>query len=124
MAQCTTCGAGLKAGATRCVKCGSAVDVPAPASQPSQPAPSVQSVQIIQPVQYVPAARPAKSKSTAAILAFFLGGLGVHKFYLGQAGWGIAYLLLCWTFVPAVVALVEGIVYLSTSDEAFHQKYG
>ncbi|MGM9508565.1 TM2 domain-containing protein [Larkinella sp. GY13] len=36
-----------------------------------------------------------KSKSTAALLAFFLGGLGIHKFYLRQTGWGVAYLLFC-----------------------------
>ena len=67
---------------------------------------------------------PTKSKIVAALLAFFLGGFGVHKFYLGQVGLGILYLLFCWTFIPAVIALVEGIVYLSTSDRRFAQKYG
>ena len=65
----------------------------------------------------------ARSRSTAAIFAFFLGGLGVHKFYLGQSGAGIVYLLFCWTFVPAIVGFIEGIVYLSMSDEAFSAKY-
>lgn len=32
-----------------------------------------------------------KSKSTAYILWFFFGILGIHKFYLGKVGWGIAY---------------------------------
>ena len=67
---------------------------------------------------------PAKSKIVAALLAFFLGGFGVHKFYLGQVGLGILYLVFCWTFIPAVVALIEGIVYLATSDRRFAQKYG
>ena len=35
-----------------------------------------------------------KSKSTATILAFFLGALGVHRFYVGQKLWGIIYLFL------------------------------
>ena len=32
-----------------------------------------------------------KSKNVAAALAFFLGGLGAHKFYLGKTGIGIVY---------------------------------
>src|SRR5258708_1464285 len=52
-------------------------------------------------------------KLTAALLAIFLGSLGAHKFYLGQNGWGVIYLLLCWTFIPTVLGLIEGIIYLS-----------
>ncbi len=66
---------------------------------------------------------PVKSKVVAAILALFFGGLGIHKFYLGQIGMGIVYLLFCWTFIPALVAFVEGIIYLTTSDESFERKY-
>lgn len=64
-----------------------------------------------------------KSRIAAALLALFLGGIGVHKFYLGQVGWGFVYLLFCWTFVPAVVAFVEFIIYLTMSDAAFAAKY-
>lgn len=67
---------------------------------------------------------PRKSKIVAALLAFFLGGFGVHKFYLGEVGLGLLYLLFCWTFIPALIALIEGIVYLSTSDQRFAVKYG
>ena len=65
-----------------------------------------------------------KSRTTAAILAFFLGGIGVHKFYLGRTGSGILYLLFCWTFIPMFIAFVEFIIYLTMSDEAFAAKYG
>ncbi|WP_180073870.1 MULTISPECIES: TM2 domain-containing protein [unclassified Acinetobacter] len=65
-----------------------------------------------------------KIRIVAALLAFFLGGFGIHKFYLGRIGWGIVYLLFCWTFIPSIVAFIEFIVYLCTSDEDFARKYG
>jgi len=46
-----------------------------------------------QPVQVV-IVNQGKSKSTAALLAFFLGSLGIHRFYLGHNGIGITQLLL------------------------------
>jgi TM2 domain-containing membrane protein YozV len=64
-----------------------------------------------------------KSKTTTAILAFFLGGLGVHRFYLGQPILGIVYLLLSWTFIPVFVGLIDFIVLLSYSDQKFNSKY-
>ena len=65
-----------------------------------------------------------KSKIAAGLFGIFLGGLGIHKFYLGQIGWGIVYLIFFWTFIPALVGLIEGIIYLAMSDEAFAAKYG
>ena len=65
-----------------------------------------------------------KSKFTTAIFALFLGGLGIHRFYLGQNGKGILYLIFCWTFIPSIVAFIEFIIYLCTSDEDFAKKYG
>jgi TM2 domain-containing membrane protein YozV len=49
----------------------------------------------------------SKNPTTAIILALFLGGLGIHKFYLGQTGLGIVYLLFFWTFIPAFIAFIE-----------------
>lgn len=73
--------------------------------------------------------RPAVSSSdvdrtTAGIFALLLGGLGVHKFYLGQTTQGILYLCFCWTFIPAIVGFIEGILYLMKTDEEFLRKYG
>ncbi len=65
-----------------------------------------------------------KSRIVAAVLAFFLGGFGIHKFYLGQIGWGIVYLLFCWSLIPSIIAFIEFIIYLCTSDEDFARKYG
>ena len=39
-------------------------------------------------------AKYKKSTGVAYILWFFLGGLGIHKFYIGKTGMGIFYLLL------------------------------
>ena len=65
-----------------------------------------------------------KSRVVAALLAFFLGSLGVHKFYLGQTGWGIIYILFCWTLIPAIVSTIEGILYLLSTERAFALKHG
>ncbi len=51
--------------------------------------------------------KESRSPSTALVLALLLGGAGAHRFYLKQWGWGIAYLLFVWTFIPVIVALVE-----------------
>lgn len=42
-------------------------------------------------------------------LAIFLGGFGVHKFYAGQTGLGILFLLFCWTSIPHVIAVISAI---------------
>ncbi len=64
-----------------------------------------------------------RDKNTAAILALLLGGIGGHKFYLGQTGWGIVYLIFCWTFIPALVAFIEVIMLLTMSKETFDLKF-
>lgn len=63
-----------------------------------------------------------KSRGTAILLALLLGGIGIHKFYLNKPGWGILYMMFCWTFVPAVVGFLEALVYLG-NDEASFQKH-
>ncbi len=64
-----------------------------------------------------------KSKTTAALLAFFLGGIGVHHFYLGKTTAGVLSLLFCWTFIPSIVAFVNFIMLLVMSDADFNAKY-
>jgi len=43
----------------------------------------------------------------SAPLCFFLGGFGAHRFYMGETGLWILYLVFCWTLIPALVAMVE-----------------
>lgn len=133
MTSCPNCGAGLRSGQAICTRCGTSVAQSPPEAPvaPANTAPDQQPQQVPQPqVVYVqqPAPQPAvvgrKSRIAAIVLAWFLGGFGIHKFYLGRIGWGIIYLLLCWTFIPAIVAVVEGLVYIFMSDEEFARKYG
>ena len=73
------------------------------------------------------AAVGSKSKVTAGLLALFLGGLGIHKFYLGYAGAGVIHLVLTFIIIGIpvnwVVCLIEAIIYFTKSDEDFHQVY-
>ena len=68
-----------------------------------------------------------KSKIAAALLAFFLGGLGIHKFYLGYTGVGVIYLLLTLTLIGALISgplsLIDFVIYLTKSDQDFDRVY-
>jgi TM2 domain-containing membrane protein YozV len=57
------------------------------------------------------------NKSLAIVLALFLGGIGAHKFYQGKWIQGLIYLLFAWTFVPAIVAVVDAILIGITPKE-------
>lgn len=66
---------------------------------------------------------PIKNKIVAGLLAIFLGGFGIHKFYMGKIGKGILYLLFIWTGIPSIIAFIEGIVYLCSNDHNFQVKH-
>lgn len=73
-----------------------------------------------------------KSKIAAGLLAILLGTLGVHKFYLGYTKEGLIMLLITvlgsilfglGAIVMAVIAFIEGIIYLTKTDEQFEVIY-
>lgn len=103
---CHECGAVIRAKAEICPKCGVRQPMMGAAANGLSVTPS------------------GKSRIAAALFALFLGGLGIHKFYTGRVVWGVVYLLFCWTFIPALIGFIEGIIYLTMSDEAFARKYG
>lgn len=63
-----------------------------------------------------------KSKIVAGILGILLGGWGVHKFYMGNILAGVVYLVFCWTGIPSILGLIEGIMFLIDDDEKFQAR--
>ncbi len=81
--------------------------------------------------EVTPESSSGKSKVVAALLAFFLGDFGIHKFYLGKTGQGMIYLILTvlffWTviipFIIAIICWIEAVIYLTMDDKTFAEKY-
>jgi TM2 domain-containing membrane protein YozV len=71
----------------------------------------------------------SQKKLIAGILAIVIGSLGVHKFYLGMTTPGVIMLLVslltCGTLAPVmmIIGVIEGILYLTKSDEDFEKTY-
>lgn len=134
---CNVCGAQLEDGATFCSHCGNPVT---PQNNQAQNAGAYQQPVYNQappqqqgyanyqqpPMQGV---KGSKDKVVAGLLAIFLGTLGIHKFYLGYTKAAVIMLLVSLlTFgvgatVMAIIALIEGIMYLTKSDEEFYYTY-
>lgn len=68
-----------------------------------------------------------RNKYVAAILAFFLGIFGIHRFYLGRNGTGVLMIVLSATIIGLVVTSIWGFIdtvrYLIMSDAEFDQRY-
>ena len=88
---CPNCGAETGPGAVVCTTCGFGLAAPVPTGE-------------------------QKSKLVAGLLAIFLGGLGIHNFYLGENGKGIAHILLSILCgIGAIWGLIDGIMILTGS---------
>jgi TM2 domain-containing membrane protein YozV len=81
---------------------------------------------------------PVENKKMAAgLCALLCGGFGVHKFILGYnleggimlgvtlSGIALSFCLvgLIWVWIPGTIALIEGIMYLTKTDEEFYETY-
>lgn len=99
---CSGCAAQLHVSAPVCPKCGS-------------PQGGI--------TQRSPTSGAPKERVIAGLLALFVGGFGIHKFYLGRNGTGILYLVFFWTFIPAIIAFFEALGFFFMTDENFHAKY-
>lgn len=116
---------------------------------PRQPSSAATAPQ--EPLRFTPAGDISSRKLVAGLLAIFLGTLGAHKFYLGRTtpgllmllvnvgGWFLTGVLSIVTFglgaivlLPlmglvftalCIVSVIEGVLYLTRSDEEFNQTY-
>ena len=110
-----------------------AAPAPAPAPEPVLAAPMAAAPMAAAPMAAAPvggmaapmamAATGAKSKVVAGILGILLGSFGIHKFYLRSIGKGILFLLFCWTGIPGLIGLIQGIIYLIEDEGKFHSRY-
>jgi TM2 domain-containing membrane protein YozV len=68
--------------------------------------------------------RQENKKVAAGILGILVGALGIHKFYLGYTKEGIIQILLnLLCGLGSLIGLIEGIIYLTKTDEDFYQTY-
>lgn len=123
---CKNCGAQMDDNAAVCVRCGFAKGVGTAfcpnCGQPLAPNAAIctncgVAVAPVAPIPAVPAGYQQKSKLTAGLLGIFLGGWGIHNFYLGNTNRGILQIVL--TLVTCGAAglwgLIEGIMILAGS---------
>ena len=72
--------------------------------------------------------RGGRNKVAAALLAFFLGPLGIHRFYLGRTGTGVLMLVLSLTVIGLLLtvpwSLIDAIRYLVMPEDEFADRYG
>jgi TM2 domain-containing membrane protein YozV len=69
--------------------------------------------------------REENKRVLAGIFALILGGLGIHKFILGYTQEGIIQLIIgvCTCGIGGIIGFIEGIIYLTKSDEEFYNMY-
>lgn len=116
---CKNCGSSMDANAAICVKCGVPKGVGAGFCQNCGAATAPNAaiclncgIGLTAPV----ATGEQKSKMAAGLLGIFLGGFGVHNFYLGYTGKAIAQIVLSLCCgIGAIWGLIEGIMILSGS---------
>ena len=106
MKYCSKCGAELEEDAKFCHVCGEKCKTSSEVSNPFVNDSRSNNNQSTSNVS-------DKSRAAAAILAFFLGGLGIHNFYLGRTKYGVIQLvltLLCWLIIPMIIVGVWALV--------------
>ena len=134
---CTKCGAQNDDRAVSCIQCQAVlpfIGSPQAGYQtpPDYQAPYTPSYEPIQPPTPMyghPStidwqAAGANKKIAAGLCGILLGGFGVHKFILGYTNAGIIQLVLgIFCGIGGIIGIIEGIIYLTKSDEEFVRTY-
>ena len=113
--QCFNCRQWVPQSAGQCQTCGAMM-----------PAPQFSAAPVPYQNQYYPLTpyRPRKDKTAAGLFGILLGFFGGQHFYLGNYGAGILSILFSWTYIPALIGLIQGIIFLCMDDEEFHRRHG
>lgn len=75
--------------------------------------------------QPVPPADVNSKKILCGVLGIVLGGLGIHRFLLEDVSGGIIRIVITVVTcgIGSIIGLIEGIIYLTKSDQEFYQTY-
>ncbi len=113
-AYCANCGGQLSPNAVACMTCGVSADYGSANKKGNTGIPGLDNS------SWCPA---DKEKILAILLAFFLGGLGIHNFYLGETKKGILKLLTCWIGIGGILAIIDFIKMLIGSYVVDSEKW-
>ena len=64
-----------------------------------------------------------KYKPYAIVLAVFLGGVGIHRFYVGQPRKGWWYVAFCWTLIPLLIGWMDALIFSAMGYAEFNRRY-
>jgi len=132
--KCSHCGTDVPDGSKFCTECGATMLEEAPASTNAADAtpagaPTSPGTAPVPPTHVEAKVVSPKDRVAAGVLGILLGAFGAHKFYLGYTSEAIIMLLVTLlTFgvgacVMWVIGIVEGILYLTKTDDEFQRIY-
>ena len=94
---CSNCGKTVEASATVCLNCGFAIKSNDDLN--------------------------GQNKMVLAVVALLVGGFGIHNFMMGESKKGIVKILLCWTGISSIIALIDAIKLFTDKYEVDSDKY-
>lgn len=112
---CMNCGHEIEENATSCSRCGTPVS--------AHSGNAMQNTKVENYRNKTVASLGKHYHIIIGIIAIILGSFGVHKFLMGRKFIWILYFIFSWTFIPLIIGIIEGIIYLTCTEEKFEKKY-